>query len=85
VGVDDDVSEENQAPTGKGKLVSAVVKESLPSGLYRVTLEDESKVLAHVSDRRGLDFLRLLPGDRVEVRLSPNDDGRGRIVSREKK
>lgn len=85
MGVDDDVSEENQTPTGKGKLVSAVVKESLPSGLYRVTLEDESRVLAHVSDRRGLDFLRLLPGDRVEVRLSPNDDGRGRIVSREKK
>jgi len=85
LGADDDVSEEKEAPTGKGKLVPAVVREALPSGLYRVTLEDESKVLAHVSDRRGLDFLRLLPGDRVEVRLSPADDGRGRIVSREQK
>lgn len=79
---DDDVK---GAGSGGGKVVPAVVSELLPSGLYRTTLEDGSKVLAHVSDRRGLDFLRLTPGDRVELRLSPNDDRRGRIIGREKK
>jgi len=56
------------------------VIESLPNALYRVELEDRSRVLAHVSSRRGKDFLRLLPGDRVEVELSPLDYGRGRVV-----
>ena len=83
MGADDDVTEE-ATPAGTGKVVPAVVREALPSGLFRVTLEDETKVLAHVSDRRGLDFLRLLPGDRVQVRLSPADGSRGRIVGREK-
>ena len=82
MGADNDVM---GAEGGGGRTVAAVVSEALPSGLYRVTLEDESKVLAHVSDRRGLDFLRLLPGDRVEVRLSPNDNRRGRIIGKEKK
>ena len=82
MGADNDV---RGAEGGGGRTVAAVVSEALPSGLYRVTLEDESKVLAHVSDRRGLDFLRLLPGDRVEVRLSPNDNRRGRIIGKEKK
>ncbi len=82
MGADDDVSGEQG---GSGRTVTAVVSEVLPSGLFRVTLEDDSKVLAHVSDRRELDFLRLLPGDQVELRLSPNDNRRGRIIGREKK
>jgi translation initiation factor IF-1 len=45
-------------------------------------LADQSRVLAHVSSRREKDFLRLLPGDEVQVRLSPRDRGRARIVKR---
>lgn len=56
--------------------------EQLPSDLYRLALADRSTVLAHVSDRRQNDFLRLLPGDKVEVRLSPQDRRRGRIIRR---
>lgn len=82
MGADDDVK---GAQAGSGKVVPAVVAELLPSGLYRTTLEDGTKILAHVSDRRGLDFLRLTPGDRVDVRLSPSDNRRGRIIGREKK
>lgn len=74
---DDDVSEQ--------ELTNAIVEEELPNALFRVKLEDQSKVLAHVSDRREKDFLRLLPGDRVQVRLSPYDGGRGRIVKRSAK
>jgi len=77
VDFDDDVSEQ--------ELTNAIVEEELPNALFRVKLEDQSKVLAHVSDRREKDFLRLLPGDRVQVRLSPYDGGRGRIVKRSAK
>jgi translation initiation factor IF-1 len=65
-----------------GKLAEAVVEEELPNALFRLTLADRTEVLAHVSGRRGHDFLRLLPGDRVEVRISPYDDRRGRILRR---
>lgn len=74
---DDEVSDQ--------KLEDAIVEEELPNALFRLKLPDQSKVLAHVSDRREKDFLRLLPGDRVQVRLSPYDGGRGRIVKRSAK
>ena len=60
----------------------ATVIEPLPNALYRVKLEDSSRVLAHVSARHKKDFLRLLPGDQVEVELSPLDFGRGRVVAK---
>lgn len=60
----------------------ATVMEPLPNALYRVKLEDSSRVLAHVSARHKKDFLRLLPGDQVEVELSPLDFGRGRVVAK---
>ena len=56
--------------------------EQLPNAVYRVELEDLSRVLAHVPARRNKDFLRLLPGDPVEVELSPLDPGRGRVIGR---
>jgi len=68
--------------TATGATVPATVVEQLPNALFRLALADRSEVLAHVADRRELDFLRLLPGDRVEVRLSPRDARRGRIVKR---
>ena len=79
MGADHGVSEGRGAT---GKLVEAVVEEELPNALFRLTLADRTQVLAHVGDKRANDFLRLLPGDRVEVRLSPYDDRRGRILRR---
>ena len=60
----------------------ATVVEALPNALYRVELEDTNRVVAHVGARHKKDFLRLLPGDRVEVELSPRDYGRGRVVAK---
>ena len=62
--------------------IRAKVVEALPNDLFRVELADQSRVLAHVAPRRGLDFLRLLPGDEVQIQLSPSDRKRARIVKR---
>ena len=62
--------------------VRAKVLEALPNDLFRVELADQSRVLAHVAPRRGLDFLRLLPGDEVQIEVSPSDRSRARIVKR---
>ena len=63
--------------------MEAEVVESLPNDLFRLELlGDKSNVMAHVSPRAEKDFLRLLPGDRVRVQLSPRDPRRGRIVKR---
>ena len=63
--------------------VQAVVKEALPNAMFRVELENGHAVLAHVSGRMRMYFLKVLPGDRVVVELSPYDLSRGRIVFRE--
>jgi len=60
-------------------LVKGVVVEPLPNGVYRVELENGAKVLAHVADRVGTHFTRLLAGDKVGVELAPSDRSRGRI------
>jgi len=65
-----------------GSETRAKVVEALPNDLFRLQLADQSRVLAHVSSRREKDFLRLLRGDEVQVRLSPRDRGRARIVKR---
>ncbi len=70
------------AENGPPPPLAATVVESLPNDLFRVELNDQSRLLAHVSGRRKNDFLRLLPGDRVQVELSSRDDRRGRIVRR---
>jgi translation initiation factor IF-1 len=62
------------------RLVSATVLEQLPSLLYRVELERKQTVLAHAVGNQKRNFVRLLPGDRVELELSPQDPTRGRIV-----
>ncbi len=58
------------------------VREVLPNGLFRVTLENGMAVLAHIAGRNRADFVRVLPGDRVRVELSPWDPSRGRITYR---
>jgi len=61
----------------------ATVIEELPRLLFRVELENRKQALCHVGGRMRRDFVRLLPGDRVMVELSPRDSGRGRIVCKE--
>ena len=62
--------------------VEGVVVESLPNAMFRVELESGHKVLAHVSGKMRMHFIRILPGDKVKVELSPYDLGRGRITFR---
>ena len=67
---------------GRGAQVAGVVIDQLPSGLYRVRLDDGPNVVAHIADRIDRNFVRVLVGDRVKVEMSPVDLGRGRIVER---
>jgi len=63
--------------------VEAVVKEALPNAMFKVALEDGGhEVLAHVSGRMRMHWIRILPGDKVTVEISPYDLTRGRIVYR---
>lgn len=64
--------------------VEGKVLETLPNAMFRVELEKGHKVLAHVSGKMRMHFIRILPGDRVTVELSPYDLTRGRIVYRAK-
>jgi len=62
--------------------VDAVVKEALPNAMFKVELENGHQVLAHVSGKMRMHFIRILPGDTVTVEISPYDLNRGRIVLR---
>lgn len=64
--------------------VEGVVDEALPNAMFRITLDNGHKVLAHVSGKIRMHFIRILPGDRVKVELSPYDLTRGRITYRSK-
>lgn len=63
--------------------VTATVKEALPNAVFRVALENGHVVIAHVSGKMRMHFIRILPGDKVTVELSPYDLSKGRIVYRE--
>lgn len=64
--------------------VEGKVVEALPNAMFHVELENGHKILAHVSGRLRMHYIRILPGDRVTVELSPYDLTRGRIVWRGK-
>ena len=64
--------------------VEGVVLEALPNALFRVELDNGHKVLSHVSGKMRMNFIRILPGDRVKLELSPYDLTRGRITFRVK-
>lgn len=64
--------------------VEGTVLETLPNAMFRVELENGHKVLAHVSGKMRMFFIKILPGDKVTVELSPYDLTRGRITYREK-
>ncbi|HXE75947.1 MAG TPA: translation initiation factor IF-1 [Candidatus Xenobia bacterium] len=62
--------------------VDGTVIETLPNAMFRVELENKHQVLAHISGRMRKNFIRILPGDRVRLELSPYDLTRGRITYR---
>ncbi len=62
--------------------VEGVVREALPNAMFRVELENKHSVLAHVSGKMRMHFIRILPGDKVTLELSPYDLSKGRIVYR---
>jgi len=64
------------------KTVRASVVAERPSAVYEVVLENQHRVLAHLVGVVKRNFVRLVPGDRVEVELSPHDPGRGRITKK---
>lgn len=64
--------------------VDGVVKETLPNAMFRVAIEGGHEILAHVSGKMRMHYIRILPGDKVTVELSPYDLTRGRIILRHK-
>lgn len=64
--------------------VEGTVSESLPNAMFRVKLDNDHIVLAHISGKIRMNFIRILPGDRVKLELSPYDLNRGRIIYRVK-
>jgi translation initiation factor IF-1 len=77
---------DENAPTkgDKSVEVEGVVEEALPNAMFKVTLDNNFSVLAHVSGKMRKFFIRILPGDRVRIELSPYDLTRGRITYRYK-
>jgi len=68
----------------EGIQVEGTVVESLPNATFRVELENGHRLLAHISGKMRMHFIKILPGDKVTVELSPYDLSRGRIVYRYK-
>ncbi|WP_425445961.1 translation initiation factor IF-1 [Dethiothermospora halolimnae] len=64
--------------------VEGTVLEALPNAMFKVELENGHEVLAHISGKLRMNFIRILPGDKVTIELSPYDLSRGRITWRNK-
>ena len=62
--------------------LEGTITESLPNAMFRVELDNGHKVLAHISGKMRMHYIRILPGDRVKLELSPYDLTRGRVVYR---
>ena len=62
--------------------VEGIVKESLPNTLFRVELADGNIILCHLSGKMRMHFIKILPGDRVRVEMTPYDKTKGRITFR---
>jgi translation initiation factor IF-1 len=71
-------------PKGDAIEVTGTVLESLPNAMFRVELDNGHKVLAHISGKMRMHYIKILPGDKVTVELSPYDLARGRITYRQK-
>ena len=64
--------------------VEGVVVEKLPNAMFQVELENRHKVLSHISGKLRMNFIKILPGDKVTIELSPYDLTKGRIIWRDK-
>lgn len=64
--------------------IEGTVVEKLPNAMFRVKLENEHEVLAHISGKLRMNFIRILPGDTVTLEMSPYDLSKGRIIWRDK-
>jgi translation initiation factor IF-1 len=64
--------------------VMGTVLETLPNAMFRVQLDNGHKVLAHISGKMRMHYIKILPGDKVKIELSPYDLARGRIIFRER-
>jgi translation initiation factor IF-1 len=65
-------------------VLEGVILESLPNAMFKVKLENDHEVLAHISGKMRMHYIRILPGDKVQVELTPYDLTRGRITYRYK-
>ncbi len=72
-------------PKEEAIRVEATVREALPNAMFNVELENGHRVLAHVSGKMRRYFIRILPGDKVTIEMSPYDLTKGRIVYREER
>lgn len=72
------------APKDEAIEIEGTVLEPLPNAMFRVELDNGHKVLAHISGKMRMHYIRILPGDKVTVELSPYDLSRGRITYRHK-
>ena len=72
-------------PKAEALSVEGKITETLPNAMFRVELEGGHMVLAHISGKMRMHYIKILPGDKVTVELSPYDLTRGRITFREKK
>lgn len=66
-------------------VLDGIVKETLPNAMFKVEVEGGHEILGHVSGKMRMNYIRILPGDRVTMELSPYDLTRGRITRRHKK
>ncbi len=64
--------------------VEGVVLEKLPNAMFQVQLENGHKILAHISGKLRMNFIRIIPGDKVRIEMSPYDLTKGRIIWRDK-
>ncbi|HAV00467.1 MAG: translation initiation factor IF-1 [Lachnospiraceae bacterium] len=64
--------------------IEGTVTEKLPNAMFRVKLENNHEVLAHISGKLRMNFIRILPGDKVTLEMSPYDLSKGRIIWRDK-
>ena len=62
--------------------IEGIILESMPNAMFRVKLENDHEILAHISGKIRKNFIRILPGDRVKVEMTPYDLSKGRITFR---
>ena len=77
-------NKEKRAQKEEGIQIEGTVVETLPNAMFKVELDNRHQVLAHISGKMRMHYIRILPGDKVTVELTPYDLTRGRIVFRAK-